>query len=203
MNHARAILLTSTFIVLGGCAHSSVVTTPVTLTVTSTNATRRFVSDVRKETLSAISKYAPNAHPLTVTVDLGVTTETVATSFNSFDGGSQQRMVHSTSPDPTTDGALPTVPDNGAFVFPQTMVVTTAVNVSYAIKDAGGRVVESDKLRFDLDSPISRLGAQQVVAHESYVAVVSSNNPFEKNRVLVMDTALFLASRVKALSKSR
>jgi hypothetical protein len=201
MNHARAVLLTTTFIALGGCAHSNAVKTPVTLTVTSTNATHRFVSDVRKETLSAISKYVPNAHPLTLAVDLGVTTETVATSFNTFDGGSRQRVVHSTSPDPSTDGALPTVPDNGSFIFPATMVVVTEVNVTYAIKDAGGRVVESDRLRFDLDSPISRLGGQQVVAHEPYAAVMTSNNPFEKSRVLVMDTALFLASRVKALSK--
>jgi hypothetical protein len=201
MNRSHAVVLIGSAIVLGACAHNNAATTPVTLTITSTNATRRFVSDVRKETLNAISKHVPNARPLTVAVDLGVTTETVATTFNTFNGGSRQRTIPSTSRDPSMDGALPTVPDNSSFVFPATMVAVTEVNITYTIKDASGRVIESDRLRFDLDSPVSRLGEQMVAAHEPYSPMISSNNPFERSRILVRDTAAFLASRVKALSR--
>lgn len=201
MNRSNAAFLVSSLVVFAACAHNPTATTPVTVTVTSQNASNRFVSDVRKETLNAIARYVPNARPLTVVVDLGVVTETVATSFNTFDGASHQRTIHSTSPDPSTDGALPAVPDNGSFVFPATMVAMTEVNISYSIKDAGGRVLESDRLRFDLDSRVTRLGGQMVLAHEPYSPLISSNNPFERSRVLAMDTSAFLASRVMALSR--
>jgi hypothetical protein len=203
MIHTKAVFLLGSFVVFGACAHNPSVATPVTVTITSPNASNRFLSDVRKATLEAVSKHVPEARPMTVAVDLDVKTETLATTFNTFDGGSRQRLVPSMSSDTNraaNEGALPTVEDHGNVFFPYTMLAVTEVNVSYTIKDGAGKIIESDRTRFDMGSPISHFGEQLVVAHEPYSPLIRNNDPFSIGRILVRDTSGFLASRVKALS---
>ena len=203
MNRSRAVVLIGSFLVLGACAHNNAVTTPVHLTVTSANASNRFVSDVRKETLKAISKYVPDARPMTVEVDLGVATELLSTTFNRFESNAtRQRVVPSTSSDtnPANEGAPATVNDNSNFFFPSTTAAVTEVDIAYTIKDAGGKVIESNTRRFDLGSAVSSIEGQLIVAHGPYGPSMTTNGPFGASRMLVTQASVFLASRVKALS---
>ncbi len=202
MNCSKAVALISSFVVLGACAHNTAVTTPVALKVTSENGGKTFASDVRKATLKAISDSVPQARPLTVTVDLDVTAERVATSpFKFYDvGGSRQRTVPSTGSNPQAEGSLPTVPDNGFPASPETYEQVTGVRVSYTISDPGGRVIESDHSRFDL-SPSPRIDGKLAVGVEPYSSSAPTKGPYLINRNLVTAAAGFLASRVKALSR--
>jgi len=199
MNRRTAVFLAGSLVVLGACAHNSTVTTPVALKVTSKNADRHFVSDVRKATLKAISNSVPEARPLTVTADLDVTTERVMTSPFVITGAeSRQRTIPSTSSDPTRDGALPTVTDNGFPASPESMDAVTEVRLTYTISDSSGRVIESDQTRFD---SIPHDASEVVVDTDSNRRAIVTVSPLWSNRNIANATAGFLASRVKALSR--
>jgi hypothetical protein len=201
MHQFKAAFLISSVVVLGACAHNQSVATPVALKVTSKTADRAFVSDVRKATLKAIGNGVPEARPLTVTVDLDVTTERMMTSpYAVTGGGSVQRPIRSTSPDPTTDGALPAVPDNGFPAPAVAMDAVTGVHVLYTISDSSGRVLESDQSQLNANS-IPQPGSDiSVDANASRRAIVTIS-PLWSNRGIVSATAGFLASRVKAVSQ--
>ena len=202
MNCSKAVALISSFVVLGACAHNPAVTTPVAVTITSQNAGHRFVRDVRNTTLSDISKTVPGARPMTVAADLDVTTETLATTgrFSNFGGVSRQHAVPVVSADPYHEPSTPTVPDNSGVFFPSTMIVVTEVNVSYTIKDAGGKIIESDHVRFSAGSPGMFAADDFLVRQERYQPAMTFFEPFPNDRIMVRDAAAFLASRVKALS---
>jgi hypothetical protein len=198
MNRSNAMFLVSSLVVFGACAHNSTATTPVALKLTSKNADSHFVSDVRKATLKSISNSVPQARPMTVIADLDVTTERVMTApYAVTGGGSRQRTIASTSPDPSTDGALPAVPDNGFPASPESMDAVTEVRLHYTISDGSGRVIESDQTRFD---SISHDASEVVVNADSNRRSIVTQTPLWSNRNIANATAAFLASRVKALS---
>jgi hypothetical protein len=197
MNRSIVVALISSFVVLGACAHNAAVTTPVAVTINSQNAGHRFVRDVRNATLSDISKTVPGARPMTVSADLDVTTETLASGFNNV--GTWQHAVPVVSATPYNEPSVPTVPDRGVS-FPQTMIVVTEVNVSYTIKDSSGKIVESDHVRFSVGSPGTFAADDSLVRQERDQPVMTFFEPFPNDRMMVRDAAAFLASRVKALS---
>ena len=199
MNWTKAVFLVTSLVVFGACAHNTTATTSVTLKVTSKNADRHFVSDVRKATLRAIGNSVPEARPLTVTAAVDVTTERVMTSpYAVTGGGSRQRTIPSTSSDPTRDGALPTVTDNGFPASPESMDAVTEVRLTYTISDSSGRVIESDQTRF---YSIPHDASEVVVDADSNRRSIVTLSPLWSNRNIANATAEFLASRVKALSR--
>jgi hypothetical protein len=202
MNRSKAVFLIGSLVVLGACAHNAAVSTPVALKVTSKNAGKTIVSDVRKATLKAIGNSVPEARPLTVTVDLDVMAERVATSpFKFYDTGtSQQRTVASTGSNPQAEGALPTVEEHGFPAPTETLEEVTGVRMAYTISDAGGRVIESDHSRFEL-SPSSHIVGKVAPGVEPFSSSAPTSGPYLMNRNLVTAAADFLASRVKALSR--
>lgn len=202
MNRSNAVFLISSLVVLGACAHNATVSTLVALNVTSKNAGKAIVSDVRKATLKAISDSVPEARPLTVAVDLDVMAERVATSpFKFYDtGASQQRTVASTGSNPQAEGSRPTVEEHGFPAPTQTLEEVTGVRMTYTIRDAGGRVIESDNSRFDL-SPSPHIAGKVVPGVEPFNSSAPTSGPYLMNRNLVTAAADFLASRVKALSQ--
>jgi hypothetical protein len=201
MNRSNAAILIGSLVVLGACAHNSTATTPVALKVTSKNAGKTIVSDVRKATLKAIRDSAPEARPLTVTVDLDVMAERLATSpFKFYDaGGSRQRAVASTGSNPQSEGSLPTVEEHGFPASPETLEEVTGVRMAYTVSDPSGRVIESDNSRFDL-SPSPHIVGKLAAGVEPFSSSAPTSGPYLMNHNLVTAAADFLASRVKALS---
>ncbi len=202
MNRSNAVVLISSLVVLGACAHNNAVTTPVAVTVSSQNAGHSFVRDVRNAALSDISQTVPGARPMTVTADLDVTTETLAAgTFHAYDFGTNQHAVPAVSSNPQNEPSTPTVQDNSGVFFPQTMIVVTEVNVAYTIKDAGGKIIESDHVRFSIGSPGTYTSDDfQLRKSGGYSPSMTFFEPFPNDRMMVRDAAAFLASRVKALS---
>ncbi len=202
MNRSNAVVLISSFVVLGACAHNNAVTTPVAVTVSSQNAGRGFVRDVRNAALTDISQTVPGARPMTVTADLDVTTETLAAGrFNNYDFGTSQHAVPAVSSNPNNEPSTPTVQDNRGVFFPSTMIVVTEVNVAYTIKDAGGKIIESDHVRFSVGSPGTYAGDDFKLRQSGgYSPSMTIFEPFPNDRMMVRDAAAFLASRVKALT---
>jgi len=194
------------FLLLNACAtQTPLVTVPVTVTITSETATKQLINDVRNATLTAIGKQAPNARPVTVVATLYVAYIGEADfSHNSvYAGGSAMSRggysaglsatgmsVPSTGSDPAGEGYIPTVggydtsasslgsgPTRGPIFW---------MRVSYKIKDANGRVLESKQQWQPADR--SRQGLEHIF-------------PVLFDSARVADTAAYLASRVAALSK--
>lgn len=183
-------------LVFSACATHNSAVTPVTVTVSSDTANKRFVSDVRNTTLEMIRSQVPEARPMTVAVKLDVTSEMKQTPFFLFGGDTnQQRILRTAGYDTATQGALPTVPVYNSAFNTQTTEDITAVRVSYTIKDAAGHVVESNQ--FEIDPRFRQFNPMVMMPIRGF----ADTDPFSARRTLAIDTAGFLASRVKVLSK--
>jgi len=164
---------------LAGCAHqTAAVNTPVAVTVTSASANKRFANAVRKATVTAIHDQVPNARPLTVAVDLDVRNE-ASTTAHFAPAATSTMPVAVSGPDNTPNGYVPTVASYGSTEVMERNDPTDIV-MSYAIRDAGGGLVES-----------------QIVRLPAYLG----RNPFTARSYYVNEAAGFLASRVKAVSR--
>jgi len=182
-------------LLLIGCATHTRTATPVALNITSDTANDRFVSEVRKITLQAIAAQVPNAPPLTIAIKLDVVTQAlVAPAISSSQQANPQRSVPTLSSDPMSEGAPPTVPTNGSVFTTNTRDEIVDYRVSYTIKDASGRVLESNQLTLDRGRLIN-------MATGSPATGLYMKDPFSVRAEIVSNTAGFLASRVKTLSQ--
>jgi hypothetical protein len=181
-------------LLLSACATHTRAVTPVNLTVTSDTVNKRFVEDVRNATLDAIRTQVPAARPMTLVVNLDVSTEMRQGPFFIPYDTNRQRVLPS-GPQPWTEGALPTVPVYSGSTFPQTTEDIEELRVSYTINDAAGRVVESHQIKVD---PRAQHLTPTVVTG---VGGFGNGDPFSARRQLVAYAAGFLASRVAAVSK--
>jgi hypothetical protein len=206
MKHVVSFSFAVCLLLLSACAtQSRMATGPVNVTITSETATKQLLNDVRNATLAAIEKQAPHARPVTVTATLYVVYEGEAdfSHGTAYAGGSGMSRgsysagvtaagmsVPSTGSDPRTEGSIPTVGgyDTSASSLPSgpTRGPITWMRVSYTIKDANGRVLESKQQWQPTDRP--RQGLELIF-------------PVRFDSARVADTAAFLASRVAALSQ--
>jgi hypothetical protein len=165
-------------LVLTSCASSSVlVDAPVKVTVAEgREVSRGMARDLRDATLHAIAKRVPQARPLTVAVVLDRASPGGSSNVmreSEFDAPAPQpRVLPSTSPDPTADGAPPTVPGystSGSLSAQQ----FAELHGTYTITNEQGKVLERNRLD---------------------VAKGSA-------RLLLKQTGDFIASRVQSWSK--
>ncbi|HXH41665.1 MAG TPA: hypothetical protein VNN08_23780 [Thermoanaerobaculia bacterium] len=206
MKSVIGITFLGSFLLLGACATNTPVVAkePVNVTVMSETATKQLINDIRNATLTNIEKQVPNARPVTVVATLYVVYGGEAAFRNSsvYSGGSDMShssywgvttlgmAVPSTSATPWADGSTPIV---GAYDYSGSNLISGPtrgpiawMRVSYTIKDADGRVLESKEKWQPADRP------RHAIEH-IFPALYDSAR--------VADTAAYLASRVAALSR--
>jgi hypothetical protein len=195
MNRIIALSFLGSLLLAGGCATNTSTATPVVLNITSGTASRGFISEVRKTTLKAIAAQVPNARSLTIAVKLDVGTQTHAVpGMASSQPANPQHSVPTLSSDPMSEGAPPTVPDNSSVFSTVTSEEITDYHVSYTISDAAGRVLESNELTLDHGRLIN-------MATGAPATGVYMQDPSSLRAGIASNTAGFLASRVKAVSR--
>lgn len=194
MNRSTAAFLVGTLVLLSACATQTRTAAPVNLKISSRTANDHFVTDVRDATIAAIRAQVPNARPMTIAVNLDVTTEWMSlTPWVFYPQPNQQRVVAILSPNPQTEAAPPTVSvNNSAFITDPPEI--TSFYVSYTISDAEGHLVESKRLTFEEGRLVDAVTGMPVDGSGKI-------RRFSLRRDPVRDTARFLASRVKSLSQ--
>jgi len=193
MNRGIAVCLIGSLLLLG-CATHSRTATPVTLNVTSDTANDRFISEVRNTTRQVIAAQVPNASPMTIALKLDVATQRIVAPGMASSQSNPQHSVPTLSPDPMSEAAPPTVPDNRSVFTTNTTDEIVDYRVSYTITDATGRVLESNQLTLDRGRLIN-------MATGSPATGLYMKDPFSVRADIVSNTAGFLASRVKALGQ--
>lgn len=164
------------FLILTSCASSPAPNTPVQVTISgSQEVSRGMDRDLRDSILYAIAKRVPHARPLTVAVVLDRASpggELVVMRASGFDAPAPRpRVLPSFSPDPTADGAPPTVPGysgSGSLSMQQ----YAELHGTYTITNEQGNVLENNRLDVSKGSV----------------------------RLLLKRTGDFIASRVQSLS---
>jgi hypothetical protein len=182
MIRRTAVLFFGSIVLLTACATQRAVQTPVSVTVKSETANTRFVSDVRDATLNAIHAQVPDARAMTVAVRLDVVNSTVEVATPDYGSGpgNDRRPINTLFYDSSISYPQPTVPVNNSVDFQRMKVAETDVAVSYTIRDADGRILESKQVRLDPG--------------------IGNSNPFGVRHALYTQAADFIASRVKALN---
>ncbi|HEV7426145.1 MAG TPA: hypothetical protein VGQ46_07230 [Thermoanaerobaculia bacterium] len=191
MNRNAALFLIGSSLLLNACATHTHATAPVVLNISSDTATKTFVNQMRATALDAITKAAPNARPMTINVKLDVTTQSKPALGLAPAPANEQRQVATLSPDPMSEAAPPTVPVNTSAFRSERIDEITDYRVQYTITDAAGRVVESNALTLDHGHLVNTASGTPV----------DNRNRLNLRNELVNDTAGFLASRVKTLSR--
>jgi len=186
MNRIATLVLAVSFLIAGGCATQTRTSTSVALTITSDTASNNFVNQIRDTTIEAIADQVPNARPMTVNVKLDVTAGRQSTpAMASSQPINAQRPVATLSPQPWLEPAPPTVPVHPSVFGTDMSQEITGYRLAYTISDAAGNVVESNQLTLD----------------QGQLVDAASHTALKGRKGLVNDTADFLASRVKTLSR--
>ena len=184
MNRNVAFFFLSSSLLFSGCATHTRTAAPVVVKVSSETASKAFLNEIRDTT-------APNARPMTINVKIDVATQTKPLPGLVASVPNPQHAVATLSPDPMSEAAPPTVSDNRSAFTERRVEEVTAYRAGYTITDAAGRVLESNTLTLENGHLVNTaIGAPLNGRHGPMLRYD-----------LVNDTARFLASRVKTLSR--